>query len=261
MVSGPHCGGGEYPSITSAVERNDLCAYINDALNIECRTNGFYFFTLFDSVVDQKSLKEIAGLYFDHHHLCLPPSKIGNALNTILNQRVDGAFSRVQSPYQSLQHEEVHARCTIVVSDIPNWQTGTVFDPGEAIASKEEHFELRQYVLLIELPFLMHPKEVKLEFKQSPLNITTAVQGVLESWNISKETQAGNVIHAYSEQKNRLCKDAEISHSFTSQNVEAEMCRFLLVRIFSNAIGNHLTKIYIKRWTDQFQQKRLQSIS
>ena len=263
MISGIHCGGGEHPTITiaSAVERNDLCAYINDALNLECRTHGFYFFTLFDKAVNQTTLKEITGLYSDHHHLCLPPSKIGNALNALLNQRVDGALSRARSPYRAFQQEEVHAECTLVVSDIPNWQTGTAFYPGKEIPSKKEHFEIGQYMLLIELPFLMHPKEVTLEFKQPALNIKTAVLGVLESWDISKETQSGNLIHTYSEHNEGLSKDNSISHSFTSQNAEAEMCRFLLVRISANAIGNHLTKISIKRWTHQFQQKRLRAIS
>ena len=54
MISGPHCGGGDCSNTTSAVERNDLCAYINDGLQIECRRNGFYFFSLFDLVVNQK---------------------------------------------------------------------------------------------------------------------------------------------------------------------------------------------------------------
>jgi len=261
MVSGPHCGGGENPSITSAVERNDLCAYINDALNLECRAHNFYFFTLFDKVVNQKTLKEITGLYYDHFHLCLPPSKIGNALNALLNQRVDGAFSRVRSPYRAFQQEELHTECRLVVSDIPNWQTGTAFDPGKEIPSKEEHFEVGKYMLLIELPFLMHPKEVTLEFKQAALDIETAIQGVLESWDISKETQPVNAIHAYLEHNKQLSKDNSISHSFTLQNAQGEMCRFLLVRISTNAIGNHLTKISIKRWTHQFQQKRLQAIS
>ena len=112
-------------------------------------------------------------------------------------------------------------------------------------------------MLLIELPFLMHPKQVTLEFKHSALNIKTEVQGVLESWDISKETQTDNIIHAYSQHNNGLSKDASISHSFASQNAEAEMCRFLLVGISTNAIGNHLTMISVKRWIHQFQQKRL----
>ena len=107
----------------------------------------------------------------------------------------------------------------------------------------------------------MHPKQVTLEFKQPALNIKTAVQGVLESWDISKEDQASNVIHAYSEYNEGLSKDISISHSFNLQNTQEEMCRFLIVRISANAIGNYLTTISIKRWTHQFQQKRLQTIS
>ena len=261
MVSAPHCGGGEHPSITSAVERNDLCAYINDALNLECLAHNFHFFTLFDKVVNQKTLKEITGLYYDHHHLRLPPSKIGNALNALLNQRIDRAFSHVKPPFRAFQQEEVQAECTLVISDIPNWKTGTAFDPGKEVPSKEEHFEAGKYMLLIELPFLMYPKEVTLEFKQPTLNIKTAIQGVIESLDISKETQSVNVMHAYLEHNEETSKPNSISHTFTLQNNQEEMCRFLVVRISANATGNLLTKISIKRWIQQFQQRRLRSIS
>ena len=206
MVSGPHCGGEGYPSITSSVERNDLCAYVNDALNLECLAHNFSFFTLFDIVVDQKALK-IPGLFYDHHHLCLPPSKIGNALNALLYQRIDGAFSCFRSPFRAFSMPgEVHAVCTLVVSDIPNWHTGMAFDPGKEVSCKEELFEVGNYMLLIELPFLIYPKDVTLEFNPPAINIRTSVHGVLESWDVSKVIQAGNVIHAYSEHSDGISK-------------------------------------------------------
>ena len=237
-----------------------MCAYINDALNLECRAHNFYFITLFDAVVNQKTLKEINSLYRDPYHLCLPPSKTGKALNALLNQKVDRAISHTRSPYQPFQKEEVLAECKLVVSDIPNWQTGSFFNPGEEKTAKEKHFEIGQYMLLIELPFLIHPKQVTLEFKKPALNIKTAIQGVLESWDIYKETKTANIIHALSKCYKGCSNDTStINHSFSSQNPEAEMCRFLIARISVNAIGNQLMKISIKRWTHQFQQKRLQA--
>ena len=45
VVCGPHCGGGICDQeIGSVVERNDLCAYVNDALSLECLKNGFFLF-------------------------------------------------------------------------------------------------------------------------------------------------------------------------------------------------------------------------
>ena len=152
MVSGPHCGGGEQLSTTSEVERNDLCAYINDALNLKCRAHDIYFFTLFDRVVSQTTLKEITGLYYDSHHLCLPPSKIGNALNDLLNCRICEAFSPIRSPYPAFQHEEIHAECTIVVSDISTGKQAQTFEPRKRLHLKLQ-FAVGQYMLLIELPF------------------------------------------------------------------------------------------------------------
>ena len=255
MVSGPHCGGGEHPSTTSAVERNDLCAYVNDALSLECRANGIYFFTLFDIVVNQKTLEEIQGLYYDHLHLCLPPSKIGNALNSLLNARINRAFSSVTLPCQFLQREEVCAKCILTVSDVPGWKTGVAFTPGNEIVSEGNCFEIGQYMMLIELPFLVHPKEISLEFSLATHNIKTAVQGVFESWEVSNEMQVVNVINAYSSHACGLSTDTSIIHSFTEQEALAEKCRFLLLRMSVNAGGNHLMTIGIKRWIHRFQRK------
>jgi tetratricopeptide (TPR) repeat protein len=255
MVSGPHCGGGECHSIVSAVERNDLCAYINDSLNLECRANGFYFFTLFDKVVNQTTLKEITGLYRDPIHLFLPPSKIGNALNAFLTQKVDAAFSPNRSNIQLLQQEEVKYECNLVVSDIPNWQTGKAFYPGKEMPSSEEPFEIGQYMLLIELPFLMHPNQITLEFEQPALNIKTAVQGVLESWDVYKDTQEVNIIHGLFLRDAGSSKSTTIRHSFAARKSHEEMCRFLLVKVSANAIGNHLTAIHITRWVHQYPGK------
>ena len=248
MIAGPHCGGGENASSISAVERNDLCAYINDALSLECRRNGFYFYTLFDKVVNQETLKEIPALYSDHHHLYLPPTKIGNALNTVLNQKIDKAFSRTESQSIFLQHEEVKSECNLVFGDIPSWYTGTKFYPGKEISSNKEKFKKEQYMLLIELPFLIHPKQITLEFQQPVANIKTTVQGVLESWDICKRSQPGNVINALSGRNCKPSKDTSIEHSFGSQKVYTEMCRYLIVRISANTTRNNLKTIKIKRW-------------
>lgn len=115
-------------------------------------------------------------------------------------------------------------------------------------------------MLLIELTFLIHPKQVTLEFKKPAMNIKTAIQGVLESWDIYKETETANIIHALPECDKGCSNDTStINHSFSSQDPEAEMCRFLIARISANAIGNQLMKISVKRWTHQFQQKRLRA--
>ena len=103
----------------------------------------------------------------------------------------------------------------------------------------------------------MHLKEVTLEFKRPALNIKTSVQGVLESWDSSKETRADDAIKAYSEQNNGKSKNTSINHSFISRNNKDEMSRFLIVRIFSNSDGNHLSRISIKRWAHQFNYQRL----
>ena len=178
----------------------------------------------------------------------------------MLNLRVDAAFSSIKLPYKSLQQEEVHTECRLVVSDIPNWHTGTVFIPGKEIAIKEEYFEIGQHMMLIKLPFLMHPQEVTLKFKESARNIKSTVQGVLESWDISKDIQTGNIVNALFKHYDGPSGDTSISHSFASQNNRAEMCRFLIVRISASAIGNHLATVRIRRWIYQFQENRLQTI-
>ena len=188
MVAGPHCGGGELGSATiSSEERNDLCGYVNDSLALECLINGFYFFTLFDRVVNQKSLNEISELYYDHHHLCLPPSTTGYALNAILNSRIQNSLSQFKSEYQCLQKEEVLAECNLIMSDIPGCKAGIRFEQERNQASGL-NLQVGQYLLLIKLPFLMHPKEVILKFKKPINNVSTFVQGISESWILPKRS-------------------------------------------------------------------------
>ena len=256
MISGPHCGGGASPSRTSAIENNDLCAYINDALMLECRINGFYFFTLFDKVVNQKTLQEIPGLYKDHIHLCLPPSKIGYALNNLLNKRIYRALSQSKTKCQFFQQEDVKGKCRIVISDIPSWQTGEEFEPGQEINFNEECLKIGQQMLLIELPFLMHPKEVSLTFKKNTSEIRTAVQYILEPWDGPQKARTENIINAHSKPTLRASENNSINHSFTLQKISDQMSKLLIIRISANAHGNYLTKISIKRWIKQYQHER-----
>ena len=249
VVCGPHCGGGRCDQeIGSVVERNDLCAYVNDALSLECLKNGFFFLTLFDKVVNQSTYREILGFYRDHHHLCIPPSEIGIALSDLFDKRVEFIFSQGKSQHTFLQREEVISDCSILSSDIPGWKTGDEFIPGEAVSSQKDQFKQGKYILLVELPFLMHLKEVTLEFDNSILGLKTAVQGVLEPWGICFEQKSDNILHAVPGLGVGFSRSNFITHSFEFRNKDEEMCRFLVVMISVAAEGNRLVKANIKRW-------------
>ena len=250
MISGPHCGGGPNISRISSVERNDLCSYVNDALRLECQAKGFYFFTLFDKVVDQKTLKEIPCLYSDNHHLSLPPSKTGNLLNSLLNQRINKAINQNDLPFTLFQKEELSAECNIVFSDIPGWSTGMRFEPGKSITSTQSSLQIGEYLAIIELPFLVYPKEIILEFKEPWINnIETGVQRVQDTWDISNDFSANNITDAYDNTNKIFGKTNLCIHGFNSpQSVEEEMCRFFIVKLFNSNYGNCLKSIKIKRW-------------
>ena len=250
LIIGPHCGGGKNISRASAVERNDLCAYINDILSLECQKNGFYFTTLFDKAVDQKTLKEVPCLYCDNYHLCLPPSAIGYALNTLINKRINTALSRPILKPDLFQKEEIYAECRILVSDTAGWQTGATFKPGETtLTRKGEDLKISISTLVIELPFLINPKEVILEFKRPINKIQTMVLGIQESWDIAKETASLNILHAHSNH-NWIFSQSNLSvHSFNApQNIQEQFCRYLMIQISGNIKGNYLNTIKIKRW-------------
>ena len=249
IICGPHCGGGESPSRVSSVERNDLCAYINDALSIECQKNGIYFYTLFDKVVDQKTLREISGLYSDEIHLCLPPSKIGYALNACANNRITRALSEASCSYQLLQQEEILAMCRLAFSDIPDFSSGMQFAPGILSDQKDICLPSGEYMLVIELPFLIYPKELELKFAKPMDGIEIRVQGVQEPWDVSQELISENILCSNSNQVGSSSRRNSSLHCFNApQSMKEGMCRFFIVRISIPSAGNFLRSICMKRW-------------
>ena len=198
---------------------------------------------------------EIPSLYYDNCHLHLPPTITGNMLNNLLNKRLMGAFAFMETPFKSLQQDAVVAESKIVISDIPGWNSGAIFNPGEPISLEPDvnYFENGEYMMVIELPFLMHPKNVILEFRQRVHQINTKLCCVLEPWDISCDTQKFNLIDATLEQRSDSISDTSLTHSFVKPNAQSEMCRFLIVRIFADSIKNHLSAISIKRYVYQYQ--------
>ena len=247
VIGGPHCGGGDSPSRTTAVERNDLCGYVNNILMRECSSRQLFFYTLFDVVVDQDLLTEIPGLYSDGFHLNLPPSKTGIALNSLVNCRINRTLSMVESQYQPFQPEVVSAQCILVASNIPGWRAGVAFYPGKEIVSGGVYFGIGEYLLLIELPFLLQPQEVALGFMHPVNGIKTSIQGVLESWDISKEIDSNNIINSSLGPRHDLSLEADASHLFSARSVDDRMCRFLIINISTTLESNHLARIGIKR--------------
>ena len=247
VVVGPHCGGGQVFSRATRVERNDLCAYVNDKLYSECSRRGFYFCTIFDKVVDLKSLLEIPGLYSDHNHLHLPPSKIGKALNALMSNRIHAALTS-DVPCAACHTEQVTSECKIVISTIPGWDTGSEFYPSEDLKSDDDVCFNGIYLALIELPFLIHPKCITLKFKQSLIDIKTSVQVVCESWNVADHVESGNV---YSSRFQRSIEDDSMSlvcHDFSRVTPNSFKSRFVLVRISASNCFNSMSSIAISRW-------------
>lgn len=257
LVSGPHCGGGQLASSTiSSEERNDLCGYVNDSLSIECRLNSFYFFTLFDKAVNQRSLNEIYELYYDHNHLCLPPSKTGKSLNKLINIRIANALSQEKSQHKYFQLEEVRSKCNLIVSDVPGWKTGMKFEPGKKIDTQGFSFEADKYLILIKLPYLIHPREVILEFKQAIGDIKTVVRSVAEPWDSSHEISANNVTLGIETSDNNY----SIRHLFSAFDTSKTMSRYIIVEISSGSNGNNLAMINIKRWIRYCHKERMQKL-
>ena len=177
---------------------------------------------------------------------------MGYALNNITN-----GFTGLCQSKQNVNssNRRCKGKCRIVISDIPSWQTGK-FEPGQEINFNEECLKIGQQMLLIELPFLMHPKEVSLTFKKNTSEIRTAVQYILEPWDGPQKARTENIINAHSKPTLRASENNSINHSFTLQKISDQMSKLLIIRISANAHGNYLTKISIKRWIKQYQHER-----
>ena len=248
VISAPHCGGGCISSRYSEVERNNLCSYLNDRLAQECDKKGFYFCTLFDVAVDQKSLKQVSGLFKDNHHFHMPPHQLGIALNTLACTRVNTAPYNCLALHQDFHKEEITTDCRVIVSNIPNWESGSLFAPGEINMIDATGSLDGLYMLLIELPFSIHPKEVILTFQWSASAINTAIQAVQESSDLSKELTTDNVINAY--RKAPESPDGNsLKHLFDKGSQDQDMCRHIIIRLSSNIPNNCLVSIGINRWT------------
>ena len=225
VIIGPHCGGGDNVSRVSPVERNDLCAYVNDSLNFQSDKNGFFFVTMFDKVVDQDTLKEIPSMFCDHHHLFRPPSAIGCALNSLICNRISAALSKCGSYYPFFRREYINYECTIIVSDVPGWQVGEAFNPGTTVNMNKCCLDKGKFLLLIELPFLISPKEIGLIFTKPPYEIKASVQGIEESWGTSSnEIDSVNILNSISLHKSSMPIENALRYSFDSPCDIREKC-------------------------------------
>jgi tetratricopeptide (TPR) repeat protein len=258
IVSGPHCGGGNVPGSTSSeVERNDLCAYMNDKLASECHVRGMSFCTMFDVAVDQITLKQVSELYTDHHHFHLSElqtNTIGIALSNLASARVNSAskdYIFLNTPFHK---SDVTAHCKIIASNIPNWDSGSVYAPGKVNNGEMSWVDGETLIALIELPFGMKPKEIFLDFQGQETSLSTSIQAVNELYDLSKEFERSNIINSLDSSQYSQ-KTTTITHFFSDQMDKDNISRFIILRVFSNSQSTKLISIRFKRWIDNSQKK------
>jgi len=249
IVSAPHCGGGDLSDPSTHVERNDLCAYLNDKLRAECNRRGIFFCTLFDISVDQETLRNNEYLYSDLHHLHLPcnqSNNIGVALSNLASARASITLNKYHPLNRPFHKSEITANCRILVSNIPNWESGTEFMPQKLISGEECFVDGKIYLSLIQLPFGMKLKEVFLDFDSNCTLIKSSVQAIQELYNLSKEHERDNILNSimsYDPVEN----PKTLKYSFPDNLRIDETSRFLIVRILSKSRGLRLMSIRLTR--------------
>ena len=170
-------------------------------------------------------------------------------MNVLLNKRINAVLSSDKSQNKVFQCEEISPECNIVVSDIPGWITGAKFQSGKEIQLIEKNFHVGEYIMLIELPFLIQPKEVLLEFTQHIHGLYAIIQGVQEPWGISEQLVSRNIIDAFLNINDPPHQYNILNYIFDiPQMSEGKMCRYFLVKIFAKVNQNQLKSIRIKRW-------------
>jgi len=249
IVSAPHCGGGDLPHPSTHVERNDLCAYLNDKLAAESNRRGMFFYTLFDISVDQETLRNNEYFFQDHIHLHLPcnqSNNIGVTLSNLASAKANSASKEYAPLNRPFHKSEITANCRILVSNIPNWESGTEFMPQKFISGKECLVDNQIYLSLIQLPFGMKLKEVFLDFDSNCTLIKSSVQAVQELYDLSKEYERDNILNSI-----MSCDPVEnpktLKHSFPDNLRIDETSRFLIVRILSKSRGLRLVSIRLTR--------------
>ncbi len=249
IVIGPHCGGGSIPkSLSSEVERNDLCAYLNDKLAIKCYERGINFCTLFDIAVNQTTLKNNKQLFSDHCHLKLPDNSsnlIGVNISKIACARVRTATKNYVHQNPSFYKSEILTDCTLVAGNIPNW-TAPEFTPGKVSIGKEFILKDKLYSALVELPFGIDIDEVIFVFDGVQYPPTVHVSALNEIFNLSEEFERKNLSESIFKYDNKDGNHIQ-SHCFTEQYIEDTTCKYILIRISSKASGVRLKSIRIKR--------------
>jgi len=249
IVSAPHCGGGDWSHPSTHVERNDLCAYLNDKLAAESNRRGMFFYTLFDISVDQETLRNNEYFFQDHMHLYLPcnqSNNIGIALSNLASARANITLKNYSPMNRSIHKSEITANCRILVSNIPNWESGTEFTPQKLINGEEYLVDSQKYLSLIQFPFGMNLREVFLDFDSDCSLIKTSVQAVQELYDISKEYERDNILNSI-----MSCDPVEnpktLKHSFPENLRIDETSRFLIIKILSKFSGARLVSIRLTR--------------
>ena len=249
-ISGPHCGGGTVPYLTSSeVERNNLCAYFNDKLALECSKKDIKFCTLYDIAVNQKSLKNISYLYQDHCHLQLPKNRsnlVGIALSKLARERVMTATAHYCQHQPLFYKSEISANCRIVFGNIPDW-CDAEFVPGEAREVNKYFLKDHEYFALVELPFGIEIKEVILVFNIDYSPPKTTVRAVNEFLNLSEEVERQNIEKPTVVYKNEDGVHLQ-AHCFAKQSAESRIFKYILIKTSCDSGGARLRKIGIKRW-------------
>ena len=251
IINGPHCGGGNVPgSISSEIERNNLCAYVNDKLALEC-SKKINFFTLFDLAVDQITMENISNLYKDNHHLKLPEkqtNEIGISLARLACERIKSSSTDHFQKYSAFQKKEVTANLRIISSNIPNWNCSD-YSPGKRIMFNEFLKKDKEYMALIELPFGINLSEVILALNSKRDSINTTVIAVDELFNLSKEYTRKNLLklrEIFNENNEETIK----RHSSEGSLPEETTCKYVLIKIVCNIKSVKLLSVRITRRID-----------
>ena len=248
-ICGPHCGGGTFQnSISSEIERNNLCAYLNDKLAFECSKNGISFYTLFDIAVNLKTLQNINHLYQDHCHLQLPDNQsnpTGIALSKLACARANAASTDYYYSNPSFYKSEITAICRIIASSIPDFDDKK-YAPSVTTLSEKYFLKNQVYYALIELPFGIDIKEVVLVFDVANSPPETVVKAVNEFFNLAEEFERKNIEESTIECENKDGIHLR-RHCFESKSLEHATCKYILIKTSSDSDGVRLKSIKIKR--------------
>jgi len=248
IISAPHCGGGDerrIPHSATEVQRNDMCAYMNDKIAYECSIRGIPFCTLFDIGVSQKTLENIDVLYCDHHHFQQGTS-IGSAISELGATRINYSSENYSYCNRRFQSSEITADCRIVVSNIPGWRSGLLFSPSTfcaTIPKENPSTPLNNCVALIQLPFGMHIKDIVLNFNNCSTGVKSIVQGLTEPFDLSFYSKQINIINSFG---GPLDVHSRV-HTFGKVFNSDETCHFIILKLNLCLANAQLRSIKITR--------------